>query len=128
MRYILALICLTAPALAEPMTAAEFEAWSTGRVLDFTMNGERYGTEYYMPGRRVKWAFTGEDCVNGFWYEREPREICFIYSGDLTPECWHYHKTEDGIIAEYLNEPDANEYAGVTASEGMACFGPNVGV
>ncbi len=62
MRQLLALVLIAAtPALAAdaPMTAAEFEAYATGKTLTYAVGGEVYGAEQYLPGRRVLWAFKG---------------------------------------------------------------------
>ena len=39
------------------MSAAEFEAYTTGKTLSYAEAGQPYGVESYLPGRRVVWAF-----------------------------------------------------------------------
>jgi hypothetical protein len=60
------------------MSAAEFEDYTTGQTLTFSFMGVPYGVEQYLPGRRVIWAFIGEDCHEGRWYE-DAGNICFVY-------------------------------------------------
>lgn len=81
----LALLALAAasPALADdPMSAAEFEAYVTGKTLFYSHLGVEYGVEQYLPGRRVKWAFLDGDCRDGRWYQQDDM-ICFTYEGDI---------------------------------------------
>ena len=129
MRLFITLLLLASPAAAEPMTGAEFEDFTQGKVLDFLMNGEIYGTEEYLSNRRVRWAFTGEDCQNGFWYERAPREICFIYDGTIDEQCWNYTQTPDGVAADFLGDDEpADIYVAGENPDGLFCPGPKVGV
>ena len=52
LRTLLCLLCLSAPALADTaMTAAEFEAWSIGRTLDYVADGAPWGSEMHLPNR-----------------------------------------------------------------------------
>lgn len=129
MRFLIALLLLATPSVAEPMTGAEFEAYATGRTLDFAMNGEVYGTEQYLPNRRVRWAFRDGECLNGFWYEKRPREICFVYEGNIGEQCWHYSATETGMIAEFLGASDSPDvYVAGDNPDGLYCRGPDLGV
>jgi hypothetical protein len=131
MRLLLAtaLLC-AAPALAAdaPMSAAEFEAFATGKTLTYALGGEVYGAEQYLPGRRVLWAFKGEECRRGFWYE-EAGEVCFIYDHDGTPQCWRFLKGPGGLRAKFSGDPDGAELAAVQESETpLTCAGPDLGV
>ena len=129
MKFILACLLAASPVFAEPMTGDEFEAYVTGKTLDFSTDGQIYGREEYLPNRRVRWAFAGDKCMNGFWYERAPREICFIYDGTIDEQCWHYTATADGVAADFLgdNEP-ADIYVAGENPDGLFCPGPKVGV
>ena len=49
---------LAAQDLGLPVTGPEFDAYVTGRTLTYAAAGQIYGTEAYLPGRRVIWAFT----------------------------------------------------------------------
>ena len=124
----LALLCLlAAPALAqEPMTGAEFEAHVTGLTLTYGSGGEPYGVERYHAGRRVTWAFVGEDCEAGIWYEPEPGLICFDYE-DLEPEqCWRFYDEPGGLRAEYVNDPETS-YLYQVADDDLALICPDYG-
>jgi hypothetical protein len=136
MRTLILALMLSTPALAEtpaplppPMTAAEFEAYSTGKTLTYGLGGEVYGIEQYLPGRQVLWAFTGDVCRKGYWYEAGA-EICFVYQDDYDgPECWTFHRTEAGILARFMGPTSAPDLSEVQQSSSpLACAGPDVGV
>ena len=122
---ILILLCLASPALAQtPMTAAEFEAYVTGKTLSFGTAGAPYGMEWYRSDRRVTWAFTGEDCQDGIWYE-EAGNICFDYNDDLAPQCWRFFDEAGGLRAEFMNEPGTTIlYEALDTQEQLIC--PNM--
>ena len=50
-------------------------------TLTYAENGQVYGIEEYRPNRRVRWAFVGDTCREGYWYD-EGRQICFVYEHD----------------------------------------------
>ncbi len=87
----LALLC-AAPALAAdaPLTAGEFEAHATGKTLTYALGGEVYGTEQYLPGRRVLWAFKGEECRRGNWYETGRATSASSTNTTAHPHCWRF--------------------------------------
>jgi len=127
-RLLLALALLAQPAQAlTPMTAEEFDAYSVGRTLFYAVDGVAYGAEQYLPGRRVVWAFTGDACRRGSWYEDAGR-ICFVYEHDPAPQCWTFYATPDGIAAQYENDPLGSPLVEVGQSAGpLGCPGPDVG-
>ena len=111
-----------------PLTGAEFEAATTGRTLYYSSAGQAYGVEQYLPGRRVIWAFVGDDCRKGNWYEDQGL-ICFVYENDPDPQCWLFYQSETGLAARSMGFPDGAPLIAVEQSpEPMACLGPNVGV
>ena len=130
--YIAALFLCCLPVAASalesdsPMTAAEFEAYVTGRTLTFGVDGLVYGIEQYLPGRRVIWAFVGEECREGHWFE-VGSHICFEYDdepGQL--HCWSFYQTEDGLRARSMGI--GTDLVEVEQSpEPMFCPGPDVG-
>ena len=128
MKLVLVFLLAASPSFAEPMTGDEFEAYVTGKTLDFSTDGEVYGREEYLPNRRVRWAFAGDKCMNGFWYERAPREICFIYDDSIDEHCWYYRATPDGMMADFLNEPGGPAVHADESDTGLFCPGPDVGV
>jgi hypothetical protein len=126
----LALSLAALPVFAEDrMSAAEFEAYTTGQTLTFSFMGVPYGVEQYLPGRRVIWAFIGEDCQEGRWYE-DAGNICFIYDHTpVAPQCWSFWRTEDGLRAIFAGEDSATELYEVERSRApLICEGPDVGV
>lgn len=127
---LLILLCLTAGTLrAEtPMSAEAFDAYTRGKTLFYGSDGEAYGVERYLDGRRVIWSFLDGNCRNGLWYEQD-EQICFIYEDRLDPQCWTFFQTPRGLIARFENDPQATElYEAEDIGEEMLCFGPEVGV
>lgn len=114
-------------AAQEPMTAEEFDAYATGKTLSYAQGAEIWGTEQYLPGRRVVWAFSADECQYGTWYPQGD-EICFVYDNDPTPQCWTFWKQGSGLRARFMGDPDGTELAEVDQSdEPLACPGPDVG-
>lgn len=126
-----ALILAALPAGAEDrMSATEFEAYTTGQTLTFSFMGVPYGVEQYLPGRRVIWAFIGEECQNGVWYE-EAGNICFVYDhSPIEPQCWSFWRSDEGLRAVFAGEGSATELYEVQRSrEPLVCYGdPDAGV
>lgn len=130
LRIFLSLAALAAvPAAAEtPVTPEEFEAMSTGRTFYYDAAGKSFGAEQYKPGRKVVWAFTGDDCKDGEWYADGPY-VCFTYEDEPEPQCWAFARSEQGLIARLRDDPAGMPLVAVEQSpEPMACMGPNVGV
>ncbi len=130
--FALALFALAGPlSAAEPgesLTAEQFDAATVGRTLFYNSGGEPYGVEQYLPGRQVIWAFLGDDCRKGRWYE-EGSEICFVYDDNPEPQCWTFWKSDEGLVARFRGDPLGLPLIAVEESpEPMACLGPNVGV
>ena len=126
----LLLICLAAlPARAEdPMTAAEFDAYVTGKTLTYSQYGSVFGTEEYLENRRVRWAFEGDLCIYGTWYQRGD-QICFAYENDSTPACWLYFLEDGRIRGRYMGEGGGWEILESSRDGGpLPCAGPDVGV
>ena len=124
--------CATAlPAMAQSMTAQEFDAYTTGRTLTYTANGAPYGIEEYHKGHRVVWAFLGDDCVYGTWYVKPTPQgdrICFSYENNGGPQCWSFEKDAGGLIATFRSDPAAGElYEARISDKPMVCRGPKVG-
>ncbi len=115
---------------AEPaMSAAEFEAYVTGRTLTYASDGGGpYGAEQYLPNRRVIWTFLDGECQEGIWYE-DAGQICFLYDFAPEPQCWTFWEGGAGLIARFENDPEARELYEVRQSaEPLRCLGPEVGV
>ncbi|ARE39336.1 hypothetical protein RGUI_1195 [Rhodovulum sp. P5] len=133
MLRLLAPLCLMAALApharaAEPMSAAEFETYSTGKTLYYATNGFAYGAEQYLSGRRVIWTFLDGECTEGVWYE-SGGQICFQYRHDPEPQCWSFFRSGGGLTARFENDPDETELIEVDKSgEPLMCSGPQVGV
>jgi hypothetical protein len=132
MKFTVALILagLVSPATAETaLTAQEFDAYATGKTLTYSEGGAIFGIEQYLPGRRVRWAFTGDTCVDGVWYPDEAGLICFVYEHDPTPQCWSFFQGGNGLSARFENDPDGTLLSEVEQSQTpLICAGPDVGV
>ena len=110
------------------MTAAEFEAYATGKTLTYSVGGQVFGTEQYLPDRHVVWAFKGDDCTNGTWYE-DAGLICFVYPSEGTPQCWTFYLDAAGLRAKFAGDGIGSELSVVKQNPApMACMGPDVGV
>ena len=110
------------------MTAAEFDAYATGKTLTYSVTGEVYGAEQYLPGRRVVWAFKDDQCADGVWYE-DAGLICFSYENMGDPQCWNFYLGGSGLRAEFVGDAAGSELSEVAQStKPLACPGPDVGV
>lgn len=128
MKALLAALLLAAPAFAQDLDAAGFEREMVGRTFFYSRDGQPFGAEQYLPGRRVIWAFTGEDCLKGYWYG-VTGGICFVYEDSPDPHCWRFRRTPEGIAAWLLDDETAPPLIARRSSPGpMACLGPDVGV
>jgi hypothetical protein len=131
-RLALSTLCmaLSGPALGEtPMTGAEFAAHvGTGTVSYAYSSGAR-GVADYGPDRSVLWAFEGEDCKTGFWFEVGDR-LCFVFADDALSACWHFTLRDGRLhgVSTFLG-PDtrtAVEIFEVSHSDQpMVCPAPN---
>jgi hypothetical protein len=125
-----AMLALAQGASAQtPMSAEEFEAYVTGRTLTFGFEGQPYGIEEFRSGRRTTWAFIGDECREGHWFDRG-EQICFVY--DDFPEeehCWIFWEGEQGLNARFMGEGNSTElYEVQRTSRPLICPGPEVGV
>ena len=129
MRSLAALILLASPSLAQsPMTGDEFDAFVTGKTMDYIAQGQLFGREVYLPGRRVRWAFTYDECKTGSWYADGPH-ICFLYDGDPEPKCWTVWVDGEGLAASYITDtPEIAPRQVLETDQPLACEGPDVGV
>ena len=112
-----------------PMTAEDFEAHVEGRTLTFHFLGQPYGVEQYLPGRRVLWAFIGDECQEGVWYPRADM-ICFAYDANPEEQCWHFYRTPGGLRGVFVGAdgPGTELYEVENSAGPLNCRGPGVGV
>lgn len=126
-----ALIALPAAVSAgEPLSGAEFEAYAEGHTLTYVEDGKPFGTEQYLPGRKVKWAFAGGACIDGWWYEASPGLICFVYETEVGDQCWHFRLEASGLSAEFVDAEGTGTmlYEAQRSTRPLLCPGPDVGV
>ena len=123
------LILLAGPVLAEtPMTGAEFDANTTGETLTYDYGDGLFGTEEYLEGRRVRWAFDGDLCIYGIWYPVEDR-ICFEYENEPEVACWQYFLENGRLRSVFMGEGGGWEILESSRDGGpLPCAGPDVGV
>ena len=129
-RALILTLAMVLPAAAQtPMTGAEFEAYVTGRTLTFGMGGEPYGIEEFRPGRRTIWAFVGDECREGTWFDRDD-QICFVYDDSADVEhCWVFWRSETGLNAVFMSDlSDTVLYEVENSTRPLICAGPEVGV
>lgn len=130
MRYILtSLMFLATTAFAEEraLSPSEFERLVTGQTLQFSNASGAYGAEEYLPDRRVRWSFLDGECLEGEWYA-SGSQICFVYDGFDTPQCWQFYQTGGRILARFNDDPDATQlYETTRQDEPLYCVGPKVG-
>lgn len=114
--------------LGLPMTAAEFDAYVTGRTLTYADNGTVYGTEEYRKDQKVIWAFTEAECREGYWFQ-QGEQICFVYEDPNDPQCWLFFKGPRGLQAQFMGLGESTPLSEVEQSAGpMSCAGPDLGV
>ena len=127
LKFCLPLCLLTTLAAAEtPMSGAAFDAYVTGKTLTFSENGQPYGIERYLPGRRVQWSFLDGKCKDGLWYPLG-EQICFVYEDDFEPQCWAFYQEGNGLRAVFDGGAETELYEADEGAE-MICEGPDVGV
>ena len=129
LRTLLVALLAALPAHAQqPMSAAEFDAYATGKTLYFGQDGASYGVEQYLPDRRVRWSFMDGQCKDGVWYE-DGGQICFIYEDRPEPQCWSFYRQGSGLRAVFENGTGGTTlYEARQDDEPMLCYGPEVGV
>lgn len=122
-------LALAAPARADsPIGALAFEAHVEGRTIAYQQFGSLYGTEEYLPGRRVRWSTAPDHCQYGSWYP-QGEDICFVYEADPTPTCWTFWLRDGALVAlSNADAPGAELYEITQDQPPLSCPGPDVGV
>lgn len=116
-----------APAVAETaMTADEFEAFATGNTLTYQGPDGVFGTEEYLPGRKVRWSDGSPGCRSGLWYPKDGN-ICFYYRGTAEPACWTLLRTGGKVTADIADEPGDRLYEVMISKEALPCNGLQAG-
>lgn len=113
------------PNLGPPLTAAEFDAYATGKTLSYAQSGTIWGTEQYLPGRQVLWAPTNQTCEYGTWHD-DNGAICFEYEASPGPNCWLFYMGPQGLLAQFIGGGTLlSEIA--NSAEPLNCPGPLIG-
>lgn len=98
-------LALALPASAQDvLDAAAFEAATEGRIMLHREDGQAYGAEQYLPGRRVIWQ-DAQGCMRGHW-RPEDGLICFTYDEDTRDWCWSFSRDGAGLTG-FLTGGDA---------------------
>ncbi|MQY43403.1 hypothetical protein GG681_12180 [Epibacterium sp. SM1969] len=114
--------------LAEPLTGQAFDAYTQGKTLFFNSHGQPYGAETYLRNRRVRWSYLDGDCKEGHWFP-VGAQICFVYDGNDTPQCWNMNLSDSGLSAIIEDESGRTELNEAAANgREQICPGPDVGV
>jgi hypothetical protein len=133
MRKAVLLVALASPAFAEdPMTAAEFQAHVGQNTVSYLYSNGVRGTADYGPDRTLLWAFEGDSCFAGYWFDKED-QICFAFADGTLSACWHFYRQDDRLLgkATFLHSGSPLDLELVEVShtdQSMSCPGPDVGV
>lgn len=127
----LPLLALGLPATAEdpspPLDAHGFDTRTVGRTITYSAGGLAYGTEQYLPGQKVLWAFEGGLCKEGDWFQ-DGQYICFDYKDENGLQCWTFFDTAQGLVARFRGNPASEPLVSLDESpEPLSCQGPDVG-
>ena len=118
-----------APDPAGPrMSPAEFEARVTGKTFRYAQQGRLFGTEQYLPGRRVIWAFAEDTCMFGEWRPVQGA-ICFVYDALEGELCWDFFDDPDvRLRTRVVGDDPAYDLISTSESESpIDCPLPNLG-
>ena len=123
---------LTGPALAEaPMTGAEFQAHVGTNTFSYRYSDGTRGIADYGPGRTLLWAFEGDECVNGTWFE-DGDQLCFAFEDVSLAACWHFYKDSNRLRGRATalgtgDQPDIDIVEVSHTDQPLTCPGPDVG-
>lgn len=123
------LVLLATPALAgPPLTGDQFDEATRGATITYDYGDGLFGTEEYLDDRRVRWAFEGDLCIYGVWYQKGD-QICFEYEDDPEPACWQYFLENGRIRGTYMGIGGGWDILESSRDGGpLPCAGPDVGV
>ncbi len=129
MRLLLLLLCLAAPAArAETqMTADEFQDWSTGKTLDYFIDGTLWGSETHLAGRETVDDGERDICRPGRWSARAD-DICFTYDDGPGTFCWRFVKDGDQVFAQDADDLSAPRFSVTRSDAPVACPSTGAGV
>lgn len=123
----LALGLSTTASAQELMTPEDFDAWSTGRTLDYFLDGTYWGSEAHFPGRATT-DETDEGCRAGSWFP-QGGAICFEYERAEGTFCWFFWRDGETVTARTVEAgPEVTPYEVKPSQNPLNCPGPDVGV
>ena len=122
-------LLMASPTHAEaPIGAEAFEAHVTGKTVTYRQYGSVFGIEEYLPGRKVRWSTTPDECLYGSWYPQDDA-ICFVYEYSPDPSCWIFWLRDGALVALSTQGQPGDELHEVASNdEPLPCPGPEVGV
>jgi hypothetical protein len=133
MRLALLLAAWPAMSAAEtPLTGAEFQAHIGQNTISYLYSNSVRGVADYGPNRTLLWAFEGDECIQGQWYE-DGSEICFAYENGTLSACWNFYIDGDRLrgVATRLGsgtQPDLQIFEVAHTDQPLTCSDPDVGV
>ena len=104
------------------MTADEFDAFATGKTLTYLGPDGVFGTEEYLPGRKVRWSDGSPSCHSGYWYPKNG-DICFYYQGSAEPACWTFLQAEGKVTADSSGDAETVFLDVVVSKDPLPCNG-----
>lgn len=127
------LALLPGPVLAEaPMTGAEFQAHVSQNTISYLYSNGVRGVADYGPDRTLRWAFEGDACINGYWFE-DGDQLCFAFEDGTLSACWHFYRDGDRIRGTATRRSSGNTseidiFEVSHSDQPLTCPGPDVGV
>ena len=117
------------PAMAEtPMSVEEFDAYVTGKTLTFSQFGQHYGTEEYLPDRKVGWRLADDaECMYGTYYQKA-EYICFKYENDPREHCSTFWLEGDLMMSRFAETLPGGELSVSSETLPLNCGMPYMGV
>jgi hypothetical protein len=131
----LASLLMLWPALAAaetPMTGAEFQAHIGQNTISYLYSNDVRGIADYGPNRTLLWAFEGEECIRGQWFE-DRSDICFEFEDGSLSACWNFYLDGNRLrgVATRLGSgemPDIEIFEVAHTDQPLTCSGPDIGV
>jgi hypothetical protein len=133
MRPVILLAAWPAIASAEiPLTGAEFQAHVGQNTFSYLYSNAVRGVADYGPDRTLLWAFEGDACFRGQWFE-DGSDICFAFEDGSLSACWAFYLDGNRLrgVATRLgsgNPPDIEIFEEAHTDQPLSCGGPDVGV
>lgn len=122
----LSLTGLATNAAGTPLSAQEFEDYTSGKTVTYANRAGHAGEETYLDGRRVLWADDEGVCSDGTWYQMGEM-ICFDYGEGTVPQCWWFYLENHGLRAEFVDgSADSTLFETGRDDEPIECRAPGI--